>query len=168
MQQFFYQLNYDGNSYALVGYKGDEEDVVIPEKYGGLPISVLSDKLFEHHKEIRSVKIPDSVTDMGEFMFDGCDNLKELKLPSSLQNLWGYTFVRCSLEEVYLPDGLISLPPFAFKDSKKLRKVVCGSKLKKIHPWVFGGCDLMTRDGLICSDSVDISPEAFSTKTLNS
>lgn len=161
MQNFYYQLNFDGNSYTAMSYQGDEQDVKIPEVYGGRPVTVLFDKLFDGHKEIRSVTIPDVVTDMGEFIFDGCENITELKLPSALQTLWGHTFVRMNIEEIVIPDGVISIPPFAFKDCRKLKKVVCGKKLKKIHPWAFGGCDSLKPENVICGPDVEISPDAF-------
>ena len=76
-------------------------------------------------------------------------------------SLWGYTFVRCGIEEIVLPDQLRIIPPFAFKDCRNLRKVVCGAGLEKIYAWAFGGCDLLTEDGLIHGPKVEISPQAF-------
>jgi hypothetical protein len=128
-------------------------------------ISVIGDKLFSGHAEIELVSIPDTVTDMGEFIFDGCDNLSHIALPSQLECLWGYTFVRCGIEEITLPDRLVTLPPFAFKDCKELRRVVCGKGLKKIYSWVFSGCDRF--EELIRNEIVEVSPQAFDTKELN-
>ena len=124
------------------------------------------DKLFRGHKEITSVRIPDTVTDMGEFLFDGCENLRHLELPAQLRVLWGYTFARCGIEEAYLPEGLRRLPPFAFKDCKNLRKVVCGAGMEKIHAWAFSGCDQLSEEGLICGPGTEVSPQAFDTKEL--
>lgn len=162
MQGFTYKVIEDG-TYCITGYQGDEADVVIPN-YGGR-VTILFDKLFSGHSEITSVHIPDTVTDMGEFLFDGCVNLRHIQLPSHLTCLWGYTFVRCGIEEIVLPDGLKTLPPFAFKDCKQLKKVVCGSGMEKISSWVFDGCDGLTE--LIHGPNVEISPEAFASKVLN-
>ena len=164
MQDFVFKPNENG-TYAVVGYSGDEADVRIPDSCGGGVISVIGDKLFSGHKEITSVSIPDTVTDIGEFVFDGCRNLRTIKLPSQLECLWGYTFVRCGIEEITLPDKLVTLPPFAFMDCKYLKKVVCGKGLKKIYSWVFSGCDELTE--LIHGDNVEVSPMAFDTKELN-
>ena len=164
MQKFLFKPNENG-TYAVVGYQGDEDEVIIPDSYGSGVITVIGDKLFSGHKEITSVKIPDTVTDMGEFLFDGCMNLKRIELPYSLECLWGYTFVRCGIEEIILPDKLVTLPPFAFKDCKNLRKVVCGKGLKKIYSWVFSGCDNLTE--LVKNVIVEVSEQAFDTKELN-
>lgn len=149
----------------MSGYQGDEAAVVIPDSYGSGKITVIGDKLFSGHKEITSVHIPDTVTNMGEFIFDGCEALKHIVLPSQLECLWGYTFVRCGIEEITLPDKLVTLPPFAFKDCKKLRKVICGKGLQKVYSWVFAGCDNLME--FIHSDSVEVSERAFETKELN-
>ena len=143
MQEFYYRRVEDG-TFCLTGYEGDEAEVIIPDDK---IFTILNDKVFRGHDEITSIQIPDSVTDMGEFLFDGCINLRQLKLPEQLKTLWGYTFV--------------IIPPFAFKDCRNLRRVVCGAGLEKIYAWAFGGCDLLTEDGLIHGSTVEISPQAF-------
>ena len=176
MQKFIYRPN-DNGTYAVVGYQGDEANVRIPDTYGGGIITIVGDKLFSGHAEIESVSIPDTVTDMGEFVFDGCVNLRCIDLPADLECLWGYTFVRCGIEEITLPDvrcgieeitlpdKLVTLPPFAFKDCKNLRKITCGKGLKKIYAWVFSGCDSF--EELIKNETVEVSERAFDTKELN-
>lgn len=161
MQNFRYKLIED-YTYCVMGYQGDEAEVVIPN-HG--KVTVLFDKLFAGHKEITAVHMPDTVTDLGEFLFDGCENLRHIELPSGLTNLWGYTFCRSGLEEIVLPDKLTALPPFAFKDCKNLKRVVCGAGMKEIHAWVFGGSDQLAE--VVCGPTVEISPEAYKTKTLN-
>ena len=161
MQDFTFQINYDEESYGVFSYEGDEEDIIIPKTFGGKSVTVLFDKLFAGHTEIRSIQFPDTITDFGEFLFDGCENLRQMQLPPSLKYLWGYTFVRCGIEEIILPDGIGSIPPFAFKDCKSLRKVICGKDMKKINAWAFSGCSNELE--LICGEDVNVSPDAFRT-----
>lgn len=86
MQKFFYKMIEDG-TYCVMRYYGDEPNVVIPDHP---ETTMLFDKLFAGHKEINSVHIPDAVTDLGEFVFDGCENLRHIELPPNLNCLWGY------------------------------------------------------------------------------
>ena len=162
MQEFSYQIIENG-TYCVVGYQGDEAHVVIPKRVNGAPVTVLFDKLFRGHSEIESVTIPDTVTDLGEFVFDGCEKLRHIDLPPQLVCLWGNTFARCGIEEITLPDTLVALPPFAFKECKNLKRVVCGAGMKKIHAWAFGGCDNLTE--LVHDKSVEVIPEAFHSKS---
>ena len=159
MSKFTFQLNYDEKSYTAVGYDGDQEHVEIPDSFLGKPVTILFDQLFAGHQEIRAVSIPDTVTDLGEFVFDGCLNLRQIELPPGLLYLWGYTFCRCGIEEIVLPDLVKIIPSYAFKDCKNLRKVICGSGLQKIAPWAFGGCEQLTE--VKHGADVEISPKAF-------
>ena len=102
MQDFIFSQMED-YTFCVARYKGDEAEVVIPDNRN---VTVLFDKLFAGHKEITSVHIPDAVTDLGEFLFDGCENLKTIKLPSGLKSLWGYTFCRSGFEEIIADDNV--------------------------------------------------------------
>lgn len=122
MQEFEYQINYDEKSYTIRKYKGDERNVIVPGTFGGKPVTIIFDSVFAGHDEIYSITFPDTITDLGEFVFDGCSNLKHIELPKSLASLWGYTFARSAIEEITLPDGVGIIPPYAFKDCKALKK----------------------------------------------
>lgn len=164
MQNFTYRLA-DDETWAVVGYEGDAAEVVIPDTYLGRPVTVIFDCLFRGHAEIERVRIPDTVTDIGEFAFDGCAGLRELKLPAALCNVWQYAFVRSGLETVELPAGVRNIPPFAFKDCRALRRVVCNPGLKKIYPWAFQGCGRPAE--FRCGPQTEIDARAFESTALN-
>lgn len=165
MQEFtFKQL--EDRSVDLIAYKGDEADIVIPEKYYGHTVTMIDDSIFKGHTEITSVKIPETIQFMGGFVFDGCVNLRHIVLPASLEYIWQYGFVRSAIEEIVLPEKLRSIAPFTFKDCKNLRKVVCNAGLKDIGSWAFEGCTALT-DITYGTDTV-VSQQAFEAKILNS
>lgn len=164
MQELQYKLVDDG-TFCVSAYTGDESVVEIPASVDGVPVTILADGLFQGHAELTELRLPDGITDFGEFLFDGCVNLRHLKLPARLSRLWGYSFVRCGLEELVLPEGLRSIPPFCFKDCKALKKLVCGAGLQKVHAWAFAGCDQLTE--FLHGSQVEVDPQAFSTKELN-
>lgn len=161
MQEFIFKYSED-ETYCVQSYAGDEAEVVIPEVYCGKPVTILLDGLFSGHKEIKSVKIPDTVTQMGGFLFDGCENLHHITLPAELRDMWGYAFVRSGIEEITLPEHVQSIVPFTFKDCRQLKTVICNPGLKKIYSWAFGGCDQLT--DLRHGPDVEISPQAFDSK----
>lgn len=43
--------------------------------------------------------MPDTITDFGEFIFDGCTRLRHLQLPKELGVLWGYDMLLRKLIE---------------------------------------------------------------------
>lgn len=163
MMEFTYKLLED-DSYCVMTYTGDEPDVIIPDEFLGRPVTILYEHLFEGHTEITSVRIPDSVTDIGGFNFDGCVNLRSITLPPALEHLWQYAFVRSSIEELTIPDRVRRIVPYTFKDCKELRKVVCGAALREIGPWAFDGCEKLKE--LICGPGTLISPDAYASKEL--
>lgn len=63
------------------------------------------------------------------------------------------------IEEITLPDGVGIIPPYAFKNCKALKKVVCGSGMRKIKSWAFGGCDSL--EEVIYGPEVEVSKDAF-------
>lgn len=158
MQNFYYK-HLEDDTYAVMSYEGDEEKVVIPEVYLGKPVTILYDKLFKGHSELKEITIPDCITDLGGWQFDGCLNLKHVKLPEKLRNLWQYAFVRSGIEEITIPEGVVDISPFAFKDCKNLKKVVCADSLKSISSWAFEGCDNLKE--LVVSENTKVSPKAF-------
>ena len=164
MQELQYKQVDDG-TLCVSAYTGDEARVEVPAAVDGIPVTVIADGVFRGHPELTEIRLPDCVTDLGEFVFDGCEKLRSLKLPAKLERLWGYSFVRSGLEELELPDGVRSIPPFCFKDCKNLRRVVCGAEMRQIHAWAFGGCDQL--DQVICGPLVKMHPQAFAYKELN-
>ena len=164
MQKFFYRLIEDG-TYCITAYQGDEPEVRVPDAVGETGrITVVYDKVFAGHSEITSVHLPDTVTDIGEFVFDGCMALDHLRLPARLTNLWGHSFARCGITEITIPGSVKQIPSFAFKDCVHLKKVICSPEVKKIHPWAFMGCTQLKE--LICGPETEVSPEAFDSKEM--
>lgn len=100
MQTFMFKTNDDGQSVTIMSYEGDEAHVVIPGQHCAKPVTVLYDKLFAGHKEIVDILFPDTITDLGEFVFEGCIDLRHLNLPLGLKYLWGQTFARCEVVSV--------------------------------------------------------------------
>jgi hypothetical protein len=158
MQTYTYKANDDGQSFTVMTYEGDDRHVIVPDLYCAKPVTILYDRLFAGHTEITTVHLPDSITDLGEFVFDGCTGLRHIELPAALKYLWGQTFARCAAEEIVLPDGITAIPPYAFKECKNLRRVVCGSGLNKIYGGAFTGCTGL--EELICANDVEISADA--------
>lgn len=162
MQDFFYKQIEDG-TWSVVAYSGDDAEITIPEEHQGSPVTVLYDDLFKGHAEITEVHIPDSVTDIGGFVFDGCVNLRRINLPKNLENMWQYAFARCGIEEIILPENVRQLVPFTFKDCKNLKKVVCNPGLREIGAWAFDGCDSLSELMHEPGKQPKINPKAFET-----
>ena len=158
MQEYTFKM-WDDESYQVVGYKGDEEVVTVPSTFHGRPVTILYDGLFKGHTEIKEVIIPEGVTDIGGFVFDGCTSLERIHLPTTLKDIWQYAFARCGIKEIHIPEKIKRLIPFTFKDCKNLEKVFCMPGVEEIQAYCFRGCrkDLQ----ILSMKMLKISDKAF-------
>ncbi|MBO7221672.1 MAG: leucine-rich repeat domain-containing protein, partial [Clostridia bacterium] len=95
LAQFTFELNSDGQSYALVGvnetyYFGG--DVVIPDRYNGMPVTKLGDDLFNSCDLVTSIVIPDTITIIGEGVASFCQNLTSVYLGKNVSYMGYYSF----------------------------------------------------------------------------
>lgn len=75
--------------------------------------------------QVSSVKIPDSVKEIGGYAFWDCYSLKNVELPDSISSINYGTFKNCSqLEKITIPDSVAEIGGEAFNGCKKLDDIV--------------------------------------------
>lgn len=153
----FYYKQVPGDAYCITGYTGNDKHIEFPSN---IKISILNDSLFKGKTNIESVVIPETVTQIGGFMFDGCSNLKHIKLPDNLEDMWQYAFVRTSIEEIDIPGSVKSIIPNTFFDSRNLKKVIINEGTTKILGSAFKNCVSLT-DVYLPSTIEHIHEDAF-------
>ena len=110
-------LTYERNEtgYTVTGSTGQEEVIIIPDTYEGLPVTVIGESAFaysKHTADITSVTIPDSVTLIEKNAFYARSELAEVKIGvnSGLKEIQNNAFSGCgALKEIYLPKTLEKL-----------------------------------------------------------
>ena len=86
--QFFISGDYeytvleDGTA-VIVGYGGEESDLNIPSELDGHLVTRIEDCVFWFCDDLRTVKIPDSVTSLGDMAFWYCESLSSAEIPAS-------------------------------------------------------------------------------------
>ena len=69
--------------------------------------------------------IPDSVTEIRDDAFTGCESLKEVHIPDSVTEIGGYAFEGCtSLKEVHIPDSVTEIGSGAFEGCTSVHFIV--------------------------------------------
>ncbi len=75
----YYNKNQDF-AVCLMEVVGNGEEAIIPDDKN---ILIVCDDIFKGHKELERVEFPDTVIEIGGFVFDGCENLKDVKFPEN-------------------------------------------------------------------------------------
>lgn len=114
----------DGNAH-IVGYLGDAEELVIPEKIDGYTVVALGMNAFEDQTVLRSVTLPNTIRTIERHAFHDCDALKELILSKRVRTIKQCAIRDCdSLEYVYIPHA-VTVEMQALLYVPSLQKVEC-------------------------------------------
>lgn len=148
-------LTYDVLTYKLIDEDNNGTDdyveithcdvsavnVKIPEKIGGIPTRKIGKEAFVNCTGLKSVSIPESVTEIGIAAFARCSGLESLNVPSGVKSISSYTFRECKgLKSVKLPDGITSIGEGAFKECESLESVSVPESVNSIGSYAFYKC----------------------------
>ena len=92
---FEYSVRDDG-TVEITDYNGSAEKVEIPEKINGKSVTSIGNYAFEYCENITSVTIPDSVTSIGFCVFSNCTSLTSITIPNSVTSISGGAFENCT------------------------------------------------------------------------
>ena len=85
--------------------------------------------------------IPGSVTEIGDFAFDGCTGLTSIVIPDSVTSIGGDAFRDCTgLTSIVIPDSVTKISRNAFDGCSALTSIVLPKSLTKIDSEAFKGC----------------------------
>ena len=88
-----------------------------------------------------SYSMPSTVTDIAEYAFWGCNNVKTIALSSNLKKIPDYAFTNCkSLTGITIPYSVRSIGIMAFADCVNLETVMIPATVETIHDTAFNGC----------------------------
>lgn len=94
-----------------------------------------------HAKEIVSVTMGEGVVTVGNWAFNGCDNLTSVTFPSTLTTIFGYSFGHCkSLASIDFPQGLTTISNWAFYDCASLEQITLPDSITGIGNSAFSLC----------------------------
>ena len=111
---------FDKNKTTLIYCpKGKTGTYVIPNS-----VTTIGEWAFEGCLSLTSITIPRSVTTIGNHAFDGCNSLTSIIIPSSVTKIEYYAFTRCgSLTSITIPSSVTKIGSGAFDFCNSLTSI---------------------------------------------
>ena len=150
------QYSVNRGAVTIEGFVGGGTVMNIPSKIDGLPVTAIAAQTCRGDMALTEVRIPKSVTSIGEYAFAECPNLTKvvingckfigrsafrdckalltLKLPGNLDTIDDFAFEGCTmLGKVEIPKNLQTIGTDAFMGCERLRFVLNGNSAAKAH-----------------------------------
>ena len=103
----------------------------------------------------KSYNIPDSVTSVGDYSFEGCTSLTSVIFGDSVTTIGDNAFEWCTtLASIRIPDTVISIGGYAFYGCTSLTSLTLGDSVMIMGGYAFYGCISLT--------SIDITDHVIS------
>lgn len=89
-----------------------------------------------------NLKIPESVTEIGESAFSGCNQIESILLPNNLRFIGKSAFEGCSLlQEIIIPSGVSRIEDKTFRGCSSLRSLVVRGNVDVLGNSAFEFCE---------------------------
>jgi hypothetical protein len=170
-----YLSNGDGTcSVAGIGDCNDS-DIVIPDiSPSGDDVVSIGDDAFRNYSDLTSIVIPDNITHIGSNAFYGCQNLEDVYIKNieswlniefensySHPNEFGTLHILgndgSEITDIIIPDGIETVPEYAFMNAINITSVVIPSSVSVIGEIAFLNCSNLA--SIVISDGVTVIGE---------
>jgi hypothetical protein len=117
------------NGAELLSYIGQIYDVNVPENLEGTAVWKIGPGAFQESVLTRSVSLPESVKEIGDWSFSYMDELKSVNISDGTDKIGANAFTGSKkLSEIYIPSSVTEIGSEAFKDCPNLTiQAVSGS-----------------------------------------
>ena len=134
-------ITVDGECW-IEGLDDDSVEVlVIPAEIDGYPVVRVNVQAFYKNTSLRRVVLPEGLQSIADSAFEGCENLEEVVIPSTVTEIGGLAFNDCGhLKNVTLPEGLQTIEKLTFQNCAALKRANIPSTVTAIEANAFYGC----------------------------
>lgn len=135
----------------VVDYFGSSPDIVVPEEFGGIPVTEITFLLAEQDLSfVRSISLPSSLKEICNFAFEYMTGLQSVTLPanSQLESIGEYAFNWTDLRSFTMPASLKTVGDCAFQSCRNLEYIQFNDTVTPFvkHNSLMSGEDLFEYD----------------------
>jgi len=124
-------------------------------------VSDVGERAFHNCCELREVKLNKGLLTIAERAFSGCSSLESIALPSTVSDIGKHAFSYCSsLKEVKLKEGLLAIGEGAFQCCSSLESIALPSTVSDVGEHAFVFCTSL-REVVLSEGLKTIGEEAF-------
>lgn len=124
----------------ITGYAGDGGNVIIPDTIGGYTVTKIGDQAFYQNKNLKNVTLPEGVTEIGFKAFAGAF-ITGIKMPDTVTTLGNNAFSYCiNLTDVTLSKNIKVIPNNAFSFCTRLESITIPEGVEDIDISAFQSC----------------------------
>ena len=134
-------------SYDTSTRRGDNKIYCIPNSLKKVVVTggTVYERAFENCSNLKSVRLPEGVTELREGTFLGCSSLTDFIIPSGITAIGDRAFSGCcSLANLTIPEKVTTIGYLAFGNCSSLTEVVIPKAVVELRGGVFMGCKNLT------------------------
>lgn len=139
-----YTLHQETLTASVSGHVQCEGHVTLPETITAGDITYVVTEIEAHafqSAKITGIAIPETVTRLGDYIFNMCSYLEYVTLPEGLTYISDYMFRDCArLQEVVIPEEVTSIGEYAFLGCTSLSRITIPRKVERLVGQAFVFC----------------------------
>ena len=93
--------------------------------------------LFYYCKDLQNVRLGKGIKEIKDYTFNSCSKLKTIKIPENVTSIGQFAFERSGLTTIDIPDTVTSIGEVAFGDCKNLQDVTIGNGMAYVSESAF-------------------------------
>ncbi|MBE6718867.1 MAG: leucine-rich repeat domain-containing protein [Ruminococcaceae bacterium] len=122
--EFECEFDKKNKTVSIIGYNGNNDEVVIPEKFGNFTVTSIGRNAFSKKYDISKITIPDTVKTVGDRAFELCIGIKEITLPNNLETIGNAAFSNCrNIRRIIIPESVSKIGLSVFTGCTSLEKI---------------------------------------------
>ncbi len=96
---------------------------------------------YSSREEITSIAIPNNITNISDYTFEGFKYLESIVIPNSVTSIGNYAFSGCSaLTSIIIPESVTAIEAHAFENCDNVKYILLSSNINRIGDDAFKGC----------------------------